>query len=712
MRKEEKRGMGKADFSIGAFPASVYSSCESTYSVYDTAVYMIGRKGSESVDFPHNMGDVAGGDSGRHFFELSSTEEELLNYICAHFDKVIVIINTSGNAFETERITDILEAAKNQNEAFASAMLFMGGTGSTGAYGLGDVLNGTVSPSGHLVDTWAHDFSQDPTYVNFGHYLYQGMKPDAAYVEYAEGIYVGYRFYETMDSLRNDGGEWYRSAVDFPFGYGLSYTSFEQKMSEITMTETEILFDVTVTNVGDASGKEVIQIYLTPPYTGKIEKPAKSLIAFGKTAVLMPGDSETLSFEIALEDFASYDYLGEKAYVLEGGKYTVTAGMDSHNAYDAREFTLSETVVYSGEHHRSSDAVETTNRFDDLSEYMTKVTRQLTRADGFSGWVSSSEEGREVPDYISEYSGRTVAEMLTIADAAADYNYDPVFSLGEAADGASFVGRELIEMRGLDYDDPGWDALVNGISDKEIRFLIDTGGYSTNAISSINKPGTKDPDGPAGFTSIVFDSSIHGSSIPAETLIACTWNKELVQALGEAIGEEGLQGGYSGWYAPAANIHRSPFGGRNFEYYSEDPVLSGEMLSRMVEGAASKGVYCYIKHFALNDQETNRDKNNGVATWANEQAVREIYLKPFEMCIKNTVTELKYLTAAETDNGGSGISYVQTSRIVPAATAVMSSFNRVGAVWAGGRYSLLTQVLREEWGFRGMVITDYSGLPR
>lgn len=700
--------MGTADFNIGAFPSSIYNSCEDTYDEYNTAIYMVGRKGSESVEFPYDMGEVEAGDHGRHFFELSSIEEEMLQYITNHFDKVIVIINTSGNAFETQRITDILYNAKSKNDDFKSAMLFIGGTGSTGAYGIGDVLNGSVSPSGRLVDIWANDFTQNPAYLNFGNFIYQGMETKTSYVEYSEGIYVGYRYYETMNSLLNDGGKWYADSVDYPFGYGLSYTNFEQQLTNLSKDDSGITLEVTVTNTGDVSGKEVVQIYQTAPYTGLIEKSSKSLIAFDKTEELRPGESQVVTVYISYEDMASYDYIVEKAYILEAGTYTITVGKDSHSAYDEASYNVDNTIVYSGENKRSHDLISATNHFEDLNEYMNNVTTQLTRANNFEGGVSSFEEGRTVPDYISEYSGKTVADLLTYSNVLADYNYNSNIYDVDQPVYEKRSNIELIELRGLPYSHDLWDTLLDQLSEKEIRYLIDTGGYRTNGIESINKPETKDPDGPAGFTSIVFDTSIHGSAIPSETLIACTWNKDLVRELGEAIGEEGLLGGYSGWYAPGVNIHRSPFGGRNFEYYSEDPLLSGELLLNMVEGVASNGVYCYIKHFALNDQETNRDKNNGVATWVNEQALREIYLKPFEMAIKNAKMTITYLDQVA-DPETAEMSYKQHETEMAAATAIMSSFNRVGAVWAGGRYSLLTQVLREEWGFEGMVITDYFG---
>lgn len=692
-----------ADFHLDEFPSSVYSGAESSYSEYDTAIYMIGRAGGEAFDLPRDMG-VWEGDAGRHYLELTSEEESLLGYICGKFDKVVVLINTAGNPFETGRIENILDAAKRKDPDFKSAVMFVAGVGSTGANGIGDVLDGSVSPSGRMTDTWAKDITADPSYANSGDFRYSD---GSSYVEYEEGIYVGYRYYETMDLLKNDGGAWYDSAVSYPFGYGLSYASFEQTMSDIVVDDEAgtLSFDVTVTNTDkDTSGKEVVQIYATAPYSaGGPEKAHKVLIGFEKTDVIEPGGTRTVPFEFKIEELASYDYETEKAYVLDAGEYVITAGMNAHDAYDSGSVTLDKRV-YSGENKRESDKTAATNLYDDMSEYMEKETDRLTREDGFATLPSAPAADRPVPSYTSEYMTMSLAEALKSADPSVDYTYDASVWSGPEPTFGSDGELELIQLRGRAYDDPMWSDLLDQVTEREVRSLIGTGGYKTQAVDSIKKPATKDPDGPAGFTSFM-DASIKGSSIPAATLIACTWNKDLAERLGEAIGEEGLAGGYSGWYAPATNMHRYPLSGRHFEYYSEDPVLAGHMTTKIVEGAASKGVYAYVKHFAINDQETNRKTNNNVATWADEQAVREIYLKPFEMCVKNAEVELKYLEGSTNEDGE--LVYAPVSVRMSACTAIMSSYNRVGAIWAGGRYGLMTLTLRGEWGFEGMVVTDY-----
>ncbi|MBO4989584.1 MAG: glycoside hydrolase family 3 C-terminal domain-containing protein [Clostridia bacterium] len=691
-----------SDFTIKEIPSSAYASTESTYASYDTAIYMIGRMGGEAFDLPADMAKW-GGEAGRHYLEMTAGEEELLSYLCEKFNRVVVIVNTAGNPFETDRIYRILNEAKKENASFRYATLFSAGFGSTGVNGVGEVLNGTVSPSGRMTDTWVNDITSDPTYVNAGDFRYADLG-NVAYVEYEEGIYVGYRYYETMDAVKNDGGKWYNQAVAYPFGYGLSYTSFSQTMSEVSVKDDVIEFDVTVKNTGKLAGKEVVQIYQTAPYTaGGIEKSAKALIDFAKTKELKAGEEEKVHFSFHKEALASYDHKVEKAYVIDGGEYTLIAGKNAHEAYDSKTVTL-ERTVFSGDKKRPSDLIAATNRLEDMTEYMDNATTQLTRADGFAGGVSAPEKNAKLPVYSSKYLTKSLSETLTSTDPAIDYTYDGSIYQGSKPTTGADNGIELIQLRGLSYDDPLWDPLLDEITEKEMTAIIGTGGYRTMAIKSINKPATKDPDGPAGFSSFM-DASIKGSSIPAATLIACTWNKELAQKLGEAIGEEGLLGGYSGWYAPATNMHRYPLSGRHFEYYSEDPVLAGHMTTYVVQGAAEKGVYSYIKHFALNEQETNRKTNNNVATWANEQAVREIYLKPFEMCVKNAKVEIRYNAEVVDENGNK--TYEASTKEMNACTAVMSSYNRIGAIWAGGRYSVMTTMLRHEWGFNGMVVTDY-----
>lgn len=693
-----------ADFHLDEFPSSIYAGAESSYASYDTAVYMIGRAGGEAFDLPREMNEWEG-DAGRHYLELTSEEESLLSYICGKFDKVVVIINTAGNMFETGRIETILDNAARGNTDFESATMFVAGMGSTGANGLGDVLSGAVSPSGRMTDTWLRDITADPSYVNSGDFRYSDLD-NVSYVEYEEGIYVGYRYYETMDAIKNDGGAWYDSAVAYPFGYGLSYTTFTQTMSDITADDEAetISFDVTVTNTGESAGKEVVQIYSAPPYSaGGTEKAEKVLLDFAKTDTLDGGASATIKFTIPVEELASYDYKTEKAYVLDAGEYTISAGKNAHEDFDAKTVEL-DKKVYSGENKRASDSVAATNRFDDMNEYMEKATEPLTRADGFAGGVSAPESGRKLPVYESEYCDMPLSEMLVSKSPEADYTYDASVWSGSDMTFGEDGELELIQLRGKAYDDPMWDDLLDQVTEREAQLLIGTGGYKTQKVDSISKPATKNPDGPAGFTSFM-DASIKGSSIPAATLIACTWNKDIAERLGEAIGEEGLAGGYSGWYAPATNMHRYALGGRNFEYYSEDPVLAGHMTTYVVQGAASRGVYSYIKHFALNEQETNRKTNNNVATWADEQAIREIYLKPFEMCVKNARMELKYLEESTDAEGNT--TYTKATKEMRACTAVMSSYNRIGALWAGARYGLMTLTLRDEWGFEGMVITDY-----
>ena len=482
-------------------------------------------------------------------------------------------------------------------------------------------------------------------------------------MNYVEGIYVGYRFWETAaaEKLIN-----YDESVVYPFGYGLSYTTFTQEMGEITESDGMISFDVTVTNTGDVAGKDVVEVYYNPPYTnGGIEKASVNLIAFEKTEILDPGASETVSISFNAEDMASYDHQDAQAYVLEEGDYEISINSDSHNMIDSQTYTVDETVTYSGGNTRSTDQAEVTNQFDDAAGDVT----YLSRADGFANYA----EATAAPASLS-MSDEHKATFLN------NGNYDPENYNNEDDEmpttGAD-NGLELADLRGADYGDALWDELLDQMTVSDMDQLIALGGYQTVAVSSIGKVQTIDCDGPASINNNFTGTGSVG--FPSAVMIASTWNKDIATAFGQSIGKMADEMGVSGWYAPAMNIHRSAFSGRNFEYYSEDGLLSGKIAAAAVQGAEEYGVYAYIKHFALNDQETNR--NSMICTWSNEQTIREIYLKPFEIAVKE---------------GG--------------ADAVMSSFNYIGTEWAGGYAPLCNTVLRDEWGFQGFVLTDYFGV--
>ena len=646
-----QKGFEGSNFTPAEVPAAQYTDTllQNAKAFSDVAIVTISRVGGEGGDLPQDM--YAAGysktDDGRHYLELTQDEEDLLALIKAQgFGKVIVLVNSS-NAMELGFLED---------DAIDAA-LWIGSLGSTGFNAVGEILSGKVNPSGRLSDTYAYDLTTASAYWNAGNFTYANLKHH--YVEYAEGIYVGYRFYETryVDNTTGVCDEAaYAKAVQYPFGYGLSYTTFEQSIADYKTTDSAIEMTVEVKNTGAVAGKDVVQVYYTAPYTiGGIEKSHVVLAGFAKTSLLQPGASEKVTVTFAPEDMASYDETGAKAYVLEAGTYQIKLMRNAHEVIDQREYEVPATITYSGENARSTDLVAATNEFEDVAQgqikqYVSRAdwegTLPTTRTDG----KTASAETVAAKENTPVYENKDSDQPITIADH----------------------GLTLEDMTGLEYDDPKWDDLLEQLSVDDMTNMISNGGWSTPEVASVGKPATNDLDGPAGINSLV--SSLKGVSFPSEVIVGSSWNTDLAQRFGTAFGAEAAANHVVGLYAPGMNIHRTPFSGRNFEYYSEDGLLSGKMGAAMVQGVDSQGVYTYIKHFALNDQESNR---LSISVWANEQSIREIYLKPFELSVKE---------------GGT--------------TAVMSSYSRLGNTWAGASKALLTDVLRNEWGFHGMVVTD------
>ena len=639
----------------------------------DTALIVIARIGGEGDDLPTDMSTVKyitdepgmahEGDfvAGQTYLELSKTERDLVDLVTSNFDNVIVLYN-GANAFELGWV-DEYENIRG--------VVTVAGPGQDGFGSLGRVLSGEVNPSGRLADTYVYDLTKTYNFNNIGSFLYDNTQEFAdkdtdlynlvSFVNYTEGIYVGYKFYETaaVEGLID-----YDTTVQYPFGYGLSYTTFDQKMSDLQVSEDgSVSFDVTVTNTGDVAGKDVVEVYFTPPYTnGGIEKAEVNLLDFGKTGLLDPGASETLTFTFNEEDLASYDDLVNRAYVLEKGTYNISIRSDSHTVLDSRDFVKDSTVVYDQDNPRSTDQIAATNVFDDARGNVT----YLSRADHFANYA----EATAAPASYSMPDDVKAVFLNNDTYNPEDYNNpDDVMPTTGASNGVM-----LADLAGKDYDDPLWNDLLDELTVEDMGTLIAKAGFSTIEIPTIGKVATNEIDGPSGLHSF-FNPNMKGYSYPAPTTLACTWNKELAHRLGELIGTEASEVGVNGWYGPAMNIHRSAFSGRNFEYYSEDAQLSGEMAAQTVAAAQERGVYCFLKHFALNDQELNR--NNQLCVWANEQAIREIYLKAFELPVKEGH-----------------------------ATAAMAAFNYIGHEWAGGSSALMKTVLRQEWGFHGMVLTD------
>lgn len=610
----------------------------------DTAIVVFGRAGGEGADMPMDMGAYEGGTEGRHYMELTENEEAMFDMVKENFEKVIVLINSSSP----------MELGFLENEKVDAAM-WIGGPGSVGLQGVANALCGEVNPSGRLVDTYAYDATSSPAYMNIGDFTYTGTEHENGgmlggvapykFMNYQEGIYVGYRYYETA---AQDGYINYDETVQYPFGYGLSYTTFEQKMGALSTEGDAVSVDVTVTNTGNVPGKEVVQLYYTPPYTkGGIEKSHVVLAAFDKTEELKPGESQTLTLSFQKEDMASYDYKEAKAYVLEKGDYVIKLMKNSHDVIDQRTYKVNETVV-----NRESDLVEATNQFDDVAGDIAYVSR--------ADWAGTMPKEKAKDQVPSEEVLKALQNTEVETDPDAE---DIVFKKH---------GLTLKDVKGLEYDDPKWEQLLEQLSIQDMEQLIGMSGWQSVRIGSVGKPEVLDVDGPAGLNGLI--NGTKGNQYTSAVVVGSTWNTKLPEEFGKALGDEAYANKVSGIYGPAMNIHRTPFSGRNFEYYSEDGLLSGKMGAAMVRGCNEKNVYTYIKHFALNDQETNAI---GGANWCNEQAMRELYLKPFELSVKEGKSK-----------------------------AIMTTWSRVGATWAGASKPLLQNVLRDEWGFEGFVITD------
>ena len=640
----KQSGFSGSDFTPAEVPAASYpeSLLADARAFSDTAVIVISRIGGEGGDLPMNMhaAGYTAEDDGRHYLELTQDEEDLLALVKGQgYAKVIVLVNAS-NAMELGFAEDV------------DACLWIGSPGTVGFNAVGRVLTGEVNPSGRLTDTYAYDLTSSPAYWNAGDFSYSNLT-GRSYVEYAEGIYVGYRYYETAAA---DGAIDYAATVQYPFGYGLSYTNFEQSIESFAVEDGIVTMRIRVVNTGSAAGKDVVQVYYTAPYTpGGIEKAHVVLAGFAKTALLQPGESETLPVSFPAENMASFDSKENGCYVLEAGTYEIKLMRNAHEVIDSRAYTVPETIVYGAENPRSSDRAAAVVRFSDVENG--QIETYASRADWAGTVPQARTENREAPE--------AVVKAFSEKAPYAVNGDDPEIVFADN-------GLTLSDMSGLACDDPQWELLLQQLSVEDMAEMILKGGWSTPAIESVGKPETADIDGPAGLNSLI--SSLRGVSFPSEVVIGSTWNTELVQEFGRVFAAEAKANGVSGLYAPGMNIHRTPFSGRNFEYYSEDGLLSGKLGAAQVRGAAAEGVYMYAKHFALNDQEDNRLH---LSVWSNEQAMRELYFRPFEITVKEGKT-----------------------------TAIMSSYSYLGTTWAGASRPLITDVLRGEWGFTGMVVTD------
>lgn len=674
-------GMFAQDWTLPEVPAKQYSDklVSDAKDFSDEAVVVLTRVGGEGADLPtdmkakgitykNNSKDYDDFQKGESFLQLSKTERDMIDLVTSNFKKVTLVYN-GANTFQFDFLNDYPQI---------QSVVWCPPAGQTGFSALGEVLAGETNPSGKTSDTFLKNLTKSVSYNNFGKFEYTNMADKAAkykgftgddvtaipgFVNYSEGIYVGYKFYETAS---DEGLINYDDTVAFPFGYGLSYTSFDQKLDSVKYKGGKVTVTATVTNTGDKAGKDVVEAYYNPPYTdGGIEKASKNLAGFEKTKELQPGESQKVTVKFDDDDMASYDYKGAKAYVLEKGDYDISIQSDSHHVIDHKAITVKDTVTYDSDSNtHNGDKTVATNQFDDVAGDVT----YLSRADHFANYKEATAAPTNFK--MSDKAKETFYNNSNYDPKKFDKDSDKMPTTGAKN------GLKLSDMYGKDYDDADWDKLLDQLTFDDMDNLIANGGYGTQAVKSVGKIQLTDADGPASLNNNF--TGVGSIGFPASTAFACTWNKDLAKQFGEMIGDMAHDMHVAGWYAPAMNIHRNAFSGRTFEYFSEDSLLSGVMASSEISGAKSKGVYSFMKHFALNDQETKRTEM--LCTWTNEQAMREIYLKPFEMSVKE---------------GG--------------AQAVMSSFNYIGNTYAGADSALLQTVLRGEWGFKGFVLTDYFG---
>lgn len=663
----------KQSWTLPEPPVDTYSDelIKSAKEYSDVAVVVLSRKAGEGHNdipmdvrkaaYDNNSDEYDDFPEGEHYLQLSQTERDMVDMVCSNFDNVIVIYN-GANQFELGFADEYPQI---------KSVVWCPETGNVGFNALGKVFSGEVNPSGKTPDTFIYDMTTAPwwnnaektEYTNLADMAVEGMNAGTAQVyapaftNYVEGIYVGYKYYETA---AQEGAIDYDKTVQYPFGYGLSYTEFEQKMGELEEKDGQISVDVEVTNSGDVAGKDVVEVYYKPPYTnGGIEKSSANLIEFAKTDLLQPGESQTVTVTFSIEDMASYDENNAKAYVLEKGDYVISINSDSHTVLDQKTYTADTDVVYEEENKRVSDDTAATNVFEDAKGDVT----YLSRADHFANYKEATAEPASAElgePYASEY------HLNSNFDKTTYLNDEDVMPTTGADNGLT-----LEDMRDADYDDPRWEKLLDQLSVDEMANMIAMAGYQTAAMDSVGKVATLDFDGPAAINNNF--TGVGSIGFPIEIVIASTWNKELAQTWGECMGKISQEMGAEGWYAPGMNTHRTAFGARNYEYFSEDGILSGNMGAKAVEGARKYGVYSYIKHFAMYEGNAKM-----VSVWSNEQAIREIYLKPFEISVKQ---------------GG--------------ANAVMVSWSFLGDKWTGECSNLMNTVLRDEWGFRGMALTDF-----
>lgn len=735
----------------------------------DTALIVFSRSGAEGQDndayglTDKNTGAAVTDDVSDHYLQLTTSEKELVAYAKKNFDNIVVLLNCPS----------VMELGCLEDDDDIGAILWIGQPGWNGIMSVGKILNGEIAPSGRTVDFYMRDFATDPTWYNFGNYAQANaivngadttavkgnsavpMGYDATYatqgiqngnfvvLDYAEGIYTGYRYYETVYAeLTKAAGKdaadaWYDKATVYPFGYGLSYTSFSQSIKSVSGDladkDGDITVTVTVKNTGNKAGKEVVQLYSTPEYNaGGIEKAAAELVGFAKTKELDPDEEQDLQIGIAVKDLASFDYNdantnSNSGYELEQGKYVLSIRKNSHEVLDSRELTADKLLTWD----EDGDSETPNNIFsqwgDDnvWSRYNTLAHNwvvdgkdnylkrsQLVFGNGVGAQAALEEEYSEgspnelqsqlawIIDQkgannlftaqafyvlgIQELYGTAYQDHDNAMTTTTEKNFkNPWVVDSVPADwkqGAATTNElgmypiELADMTGLPLTDEKWTTFMNQLTWSELVGIVNDGGYGSAEIATIGKPAIEDHDGPGQLRQQwTTTPDGNGYAWACETVIGSTWNTELAYKQGKIIGSESILLGVTGWYGPGMNIHRSPLSGRNFEYYSQDGVHGGYMLAAVVRGATDMGVHVYMKHAFLNDQETSR---SGVCTFATEQAIREIYAKPFEIAVRQ----------------GN-------------ANGIMLSFNRIGTQTSAS-HAITVQMYEKEWGYDGISVTD------
>lgn len=734
-----KSGVG-GDF---ANPSEAFASIEDTYG--STALIVLKRNSGEGNDQVLNAGTDEQGRSG---LVIKNAELALVDYCCKHFEKVIMVIN-SANAMELgwlqendPNVTDGLYKDPYGNGVYdvskVSAALWAGCCGSQGGIALANILKGSVVPSGHLVDTYVRDLRNDPTYCNFGSFLYENSdeldsyQEETYFVEYEEGIYVGYRYYETAhkEHLKGNYADFdYDKQVVFPFGYGLSYTTFSQQFEgtpTFDANSNEYTFKVKVTNTGDQySGKGVAQIYVNVPYVqGGVEKSHVLLAGFGKTQILAPSASEVLTIKVNRDYFTSFDYKNERAYILDAGDYNFYLSSNAHSWAEIDELspaekakvlwteTLANKLVFTDakDGKRATDLVEAVNVEDEelnwkFAEYTEKDAGEgycinFTRSN-FKDSFPTAPEGDDY--YVTDARAK---KYIAKYDAFAEEN-NPITEMPSVY--TKETSYTLSEMRGVDFDDKKWDDYMNQFTLKSMSMMVTNGGWNELADEENGVPLSLDADSPYGYYAHALQIKDINKWYCGGPMVAATYNPELAREVGDAFGEEAhanyLAGGslITGVYGFGLNMHRSAFGGRNYEYYAEDGVLAGKMAAAEASGASEKGLICFMKHYCLNDQETNRQKN-GYCAWVNEQAFREVYVKGWELYIKEAKMQVQYY--AQTESGE--LATTLSTKTMPAATGIMTCYNRIGATYGGASISL-KEILEDEFGYTGTTITDAGG---